>query len=95
MWRALRNRGLAGAKFRRQVPIGPYYADFLCHDAKLVVEIDGGQHASRDERARDARFAADGYRIVRFWNNDVMDNIEGVVTVLRRVLSETPSPSRP
>lgn len=80
MWRALREK-LPGTKWRRQVPIGPYFADFLCFSAKLIVEIDGGQHAEAvdyDQR-RTCFPEAQGYRILRFWNNDVMENMEGVL----------------
>ncbi|MSP83039.1 MAG: endonuclease domain-containing protein [Alphaproteobacteria bacterium] len=95
MWNALRNRVLAGGEVPAPGTIGPYYADFLCHEARLVVEIDGGQHIGRDETTRDARFAQAGFRIVRFWSNDVMRNLEGVLTALRRTLLETPHPPGP
>ena len=73
LWYVLRARRFSGFKFRRQVPVGPYIADFICFDRRLVVECDGGQHAesARDAR-RDAWFAAQGYRTLRFWNHEVM-----------------------
>ena len=89
LWYFLRDRRFQGAKFRRQVPVGPYVVDFLCVPARLVVEADGGQHAERvahdEERTR--FLAAQGYRVVRFWNNEVMENIEGVMEVIGRELA--------
>ena len=81
LWRQLRARQIAGARFRRQAPIGPYIADFACLDARLVIEVDGGQHAdgaSRDLH-RDAWLSRQGFRVLRFWNNDVLQNIDGVL----------------
>jgi very-short-patch-repair endonuclease len=72
LWLALRNRQLDGLKFRRQQPIGSYIVDFVCHEAQLVVEVDGGQHAEADEAIRSTRIESDGYRILRFWNHDVL-----------------------
>ncbi|MGE0665737.1 MAG: endonuclease domain-containing protein [Sphingomonadales bacterium] len=93
LWYALRDRRFEGFKFCRQFPIGPFFADFLCRREKLVVEVDGGQHADRVERdnARTAFLEAQGYRVIRFWNNDVLTNIEGVMTLVRLELPETPS----
>lgn len=88
LWRALRDRGLAGAKFRRQTPIGPYVVDFVCFDARLVIEIDGGQHANnnqQDER-RTAWLQSEGYRVIRFWNNDVIENLAGVLHAIESAL---------
>jgi len=80
VWYLLRDRRFAGAKFRRQVPIGPYIADFASIEHRLVIELDGGQHAEniRDVK-RDAFLAAIGWRVLRFWNNDVMKNRGGVL----------------
>ncbi|MCW5751814.1 MAG: endonuclease domain-containing protein [Alphaproteobacteria bacterium] len=81
LWFALRDRRLGGHKFRRQVVIGRFIADFLCPAHRLVVELDGGQHgegAARDA-ARTAWLEARGYRVLRFWNNDVLENMEGVL----------------
>ena len=81
LWSRLRNNQLHGLKFRRQVPLGPYVVDFLCQEAKLVVEIDGFQHASTidaDEQ-RTAWLAENGYRVLRFWNNDVLQELDGVL----------------
>ena len=83
LWFALRDRRFAGFKFRRQVPIDRFIADFVCFEARLVIEVDGGQHAgSLRDRLRDKWFAANGLRVVRFWNNEVLSNLEGVLTVL-------------
>lgn len=95
LWLHLRHRlKLPSGHFRRQVQIGSYIADFACHGLKLIIEVDGGQHASAiaydDERTR--RFEADGYRVLRFWNNDVMSNIDGVLEVIRRAMTTTPTP---
>src|SRR5439155_25057178 len=80
VWAMLRSRQLGGHRFRRQVPLGRYIADFVCHEARLIVEIDGGQHdpsvTSEIERSR--FLESQGYRILRFWNNDVQQNLEGV-----------------
>ena len=84
LWNRLRNRALNGPKFRRQVPLGPFVVDFVCFDARFVVEIDGGQHAANHERDRErtAWLEADGYRVVRFWNNEVLENIDGVLQTI-------------
>ena len=92
LWLALRDRRLQGVKFRRQEPIGPYVADFLCPEHGLVVEVDGGQHATADESRRDAFIEAEGFRILRFWNNEVLGNLEGVLT---RIVEAVGSPSPP
>ena len=79
LWRRLRDRRLGGAKFVRQQPIGPYYADFVCRACKLVVEVDGSQHAdSAYDDERDAALLALGYRVLRFWNADVLGSIDDV-----------------
>lgn len=80
LWQALRNRQLGGWKWRRQVPVGTYVVDFLCIEARLVVELDGGQHAEQvayDER-RTAFLEAQGLRVLRFWNHAVIEAREGV-----------------
>jgi very-short-patch-repair endonuclease len=83
LWVQLRDRRLADVKFRRQVPIGPFIADFCAEKYKLVIELDGSQHAgaSYDEK-RGARLAANGYRVLRFWNNDVFENMDGVLEAI-------------
>jgi very-short-patch-repair endonuclease len=80
LWSRLRDRLLANAKIRRQTPIAGYVADFVCEDAKLIVEVDGGQHAENErDDERTAVLEASGYRLLRFWNNDVMANLDGVL----------------
>jgi very-short-patch-repair endonuclease len=83
VWSMLRAGRLDGLKFKRQTQLGPYIADFVCFDQKLIVEIDGSQHAEseRDER-RDAYFAQAGYRTLRFWNNDALSNREGLAKAI-------------
>jgi len=96
LWLALRGRRFAGVKFRRQAAVGPFIADFICFDARLVIEVDGGQHAESvsDER-RDAWFTRNGFRILRFWNNDVLLNTEGVLTTIVDALAPvTPEPNQ-
>ncbi len=90
LWRHLRNRGLAGHKFRRQVPIGPYIADFVCLEKNLVVEADGGQHAERtaEDTRRTEFIEAQGFKVLRFWNNDVLQDIEAVLNVILSELIE-------
>src|SRR6516225_8891806 len=80
LWQMLRSRQTEGYRFRRQVPIGGFIADFVCHAARLIVEIDGGQHdpSSEAEASRTRFLEAEGYRVLRFWNNEVLDNPEGV-----------------
>jgi very-short-patch-repair endonuclease len=92
LWSRLRARQLQGFKFRRQVWLGGYVADFACVEARLVVEADGGQHDVRAEadRARTAALAREGYRVLRFWNHDILGNIDGVLMVISDAL---PSPS--
>ena len=94
LWRLLRDRRFVGYKFRRQHPIGPYIADFACVELRLVIEVDGGQHAGseRDER-RTAWLEAQGWRVVRFWNNDARQNAEGVMEAVRSVI-QYPHPPR-
>ena len=83
LWKRLRTIEIEGPHFRRQVPIGPYVADFACMAARLVIELDGSQHNGDANRARDARrtrwLESEGYRVIRFWNNDLTHNMEGVL----------------
>jgi len=93
LWRRLRNRELSGKKFRRQHEIGRYIADFVCTEAMLIIELDGGQHAKQVEYdGRRTRYLqAMGYRVLRFWNNDVLQDIESVLTVILDCLA-SPAP---
>jgi very-short-patch-repair endonuclease len=87
LWFALRDRRLAGFKFVRQEAIGKYVADFVCREKMLVVELDGGQHAdSASDRVRDPKLRAEGYRVLRFWNNEVLSNREGVLLAILSAL---------
>jgi very-short-patch-repair endonuclease len=81
-WLHAKNRGIGGMKFRRQVPVGPYIADFLCAEAALIVEIDGGQHGNERDAGRDARLQDMGYRVLRFWNADVLLNVTAVTETI-------------
>ena len=95
LWSELRDHRLAGAGFRRQVPIDGYIADFVCHAARLVIELDGGQHdwQQASDAMRTRRIEAAGYRVLRFWNHDVIGNLEGVLSEIQRALPPTPDPS--
>jgi len=90
LWQHLRYRNLGGAKFRRQHPLGSYIVDFVCLQKKLIVELDGGHHADDPVAARDRRRQHEletmGYRVLRFWDNDVLGNIEGVLQVIEEAL---------
>lgn len=93
LWLALRDRRLAGFKFVRQQPIGPYVVDLVCREQRLIVEVDGGQHADNPaDQERDAYLRALGYRVIRFWNSDVLGNIEGVLELLKSELERAPHP---
>lgn len=88
LWFALRDRRLGGFKFVRQEAIGPHIADFICRERRLIIEVDGGQHAeSEKDAARDAYLTREGYRVMRFWNNDVLGNREGVLLTILDALN--------
>jgi very-short-patch-repair endonuclease len=99
VWHSVRAHRFNGVSFRRQAPIGPYIADFISHAAKLIIEIDGGQHFEDAHEARDAirdaYLRARGFRVLRFNNHDVMKNRDGVLTVIAAVLGEAAAPSLP
>lgn len=82
LWAKLRNRGLAGHKFIRQFPLGPYFVDFACRESRLIIEIDGATHSATEEkaydRAREQYLKASGYRILRVQNADIYESIDGV-----------------
>jgi very-short-patch-repair endonuclease len=87
MWSLLRRKQLEGHRFRKQVPIGQYIVDFACLDARLVVEVDGGQHnESTSDVERDAWLRSQKFRVLRFWNNDVLTNPEGVMQMVLKAL---------
>jgi very-short-patch-repair endonuclease len=98
VWQILRSHQMKERKFRRQVPIGRYIADFVCHEARLIVEIDGGQHdrSSPREAERSVFLENEGYRILRFWNNEVLANLAGVQETIADELSRiTPTQTLP
>jgi len=105
LWAALRARQLDGLRFRRQHPIGSYIADFACLEKRLVVEVDGSQHAEPTQAAHDTRrtrwLESEGYRVVRVWTNEVLENLDGVTEQIRvealrlpSVRKRSPPPSR-
>jgi very-short-patch-repair endonuclease len=96
LWQALRGKQLHDARFRRQHPVGKYIADFACPDEKLIVELDGGQHQEQVayDEARTVFLRAQGWEVLRFWNNEVLENLEGVLAKIVEHL-ESPPPSQP
>jgi very-short-patch-repair endonuclease len=97
LWMILREGSIGGFAFHRQVPIGPFIADFVCHKAKLIIEVDGGQHdlGSAREVTRTEFLEREGYWVLRFWNNEVLSNLEGVHTVISGTLGEISPPPNP
>jgi very-short-patch-repair endonuclease len=88
LWNRIGNRQIDGHKFVRQEPIGGYVCDFVCSERLLIVEVDGGQHSeSTSDLIRDRRLAEDSYKVVRFWNNDALGNLEGVLLAIQSALS--------
>ena len=91
LWTRIRARQLGGFKFVRQEPIDRYYVDFICRKRRLIVELDGGQHAEhRQDKQRDNDLQALGYRVVRIWNNDVIENLDGALKSLLSELDNSP-----
>jgi very-short-patch-repair endonuclease len=95
LWLHLRDRRLAGVKFRRQFQIGPYFADFACPERRLIVELDGGQHAEREryDNNQTAYMRRTGWCVVLYWNDDVLLRIEHVVNALIAALARAPHPN--
>ena len=95
LWSYLGARRVVGIRFNRQVPIGPFICDFVSRGAKLIIEVDGGQHDANAvaDDTRTQLLERHGYRVLRFWNNEVMQNIEGVVNTIERTLADMPSPN--
>jgi very-short-patch-repair endonuclease len=93
IWQILSTHQMKGYKFRRQVPIGRYIVDFMCHEARLIVEINGGQHdrSSPQEAERSDFLQNEGYRILRFWNNGALANLDGVHQTIARELGHITS----
>ena len=102
LWKHLRARRFAGFKFRRQQPIGNYIVDFVCFEKKIIVELDGGQHShpsvKQKDNERDKWLEADGYKVLRFWDNEVLMNTKDVLEEIRKYCSNhpplSPLPSR-
>jgi len=94
LWQILRAHRFAGYKFKRQVPIDCYIADFVCFARRLIVELDGGQHAESDgDDRRDAYLRAQGFRVLRIWNDELFTNEEGVMTSILNALEQPPLPN--
>lgn len=96
LWLVLRAKRFNGLKFKRQVPIGPYIVDFCCNSKKLIIEVDGGQHNEafnkHQDRIRDKFFRSEGYQVLRFWNNDISCNLEGVYDRILEAVTDDLSP---
>jgi len=93
LWKYLRAKQMEGYKFRRQEPIGSYIVDFVCQEKRIIIEVDGGQHSVERERdnKRDNWLEEHGYKVLRFWNNEVLTNTEGILEVIRDYLNHPPS----
>lgn len=93
LWYRLRSRRFGGFKFVRQLPVGPYFADFACRERDLIIELDGGQHSgSLSDTVPTQALKAYGYGVIRFWNNEVLTNIDGVLQEIANHLKKPPSP---
>ena len=96
LWYRLRDRQVLGCKFVRQQPVGPYVVDFACRERDLIVELDGGQQGTANgilaDAARTEMLSQHGYRVIRFWNSDVLTNIDGVLQIIADRLEKAPSP---
>ena len=95
VWYRLRDRRLAGFKFRRQHSVGQYIVDFVCHEGRLIVELDGGQHSSQveEDSSRTKYLESRGFRVVRFWNHQVLGELDSLLAVIHGMLtSDPPSP---
>lgn len=93
LWSRLRRRQINGYKFRRQFPLGRYVADFVCLEARLIIEVDGGQHAKQtdEDKLRDKWLVSQDFRVLRFWNNDVLHETDAVMEAIMRALKATPT----
>ena len=91
LWNILKNRQFHNLKFKRQQPIGNYIVDFICKEAKIIIEVDGGQHNEKEnielDKIRTEFLESKGYKVIRFWNNEVYENIEGVIKRLEKELN--------
>lgn len=97
LWTHLRNRQIANAKFRRQIPVDRYIVDFICEQRKVIIEIDGGQHQQQiaHDQQRTAALEAYGYIVLRYWNNEVLSNVEGVLQEIEDALKNSTIPCTP
>jgi very-short-patch-repair endonuclease len=97
LWRGLRLHQMHGHKFRRQFPIGPYIVDFVCLEARLIVEVDGGQHADEKcgDAQRDAWLTTQNFRVLRYWNNQVLKELDAVLEDIAGALNPPPHPNLP
>jgi very-short-patch-repair endonuclease len=96
LWNQLRSRAIYGFKFVRQEPIGPYIVDFICRERRLIIEVDGGQHATdRRDTVRDRWLSDRHLRVLRFWNNDVLRNMDGVLETIANALQAESPPHPP
>jgi len=91
LWKDIRRRQRLGFQFRRQYPIGPFIVDFVCLEKKLVIEVDGGQHNAQKQydEARTSWLESRGFRVLRFWNNEVMREKEGVIQIIEDALADS------
>ena len=94
LWYHLRAKRFEGLKFRRQEPIGKYIVDFVCYEKRVIIECDGSQHLAQEKKdqKRDQWFQGQGYRVLRFWDNDVLQNTSGVLEKVYQICKESPSP---
>jgi very-short-patch-repair endonuclease len=90
LWSVLRSRQLNGFKFRKQVEIDGYVVDFICAEKRLIVEVDGGQHTPERDARRTSYLESQGFRLIRFWNHDVLQNMDGVWATIEMALGTTP-----
>jgi very-short-patch-repair endonuclease len=97
LWYALRYKTLPGLRFRRQMPVGNYIVDFCCLKSKLIIEVDGGQHAARQQYdlARTRFLESRGFRVLRLWDNEVLNNLDGAVEFIIEALGQSPHPHLP
>jgi adenine-specific DNA-methyltransferase len=94
LWSVLRSRQLGRFKFRQQVEIDGYIVDFLCPAKRLIIEVDGGQHTPERDARRTAFLESQGFTVIRFWNNDVIENLDGVWSAIEAALTMPPHPTR-
>ena len=92
LWFQLRQRRLDGLKFSRQIPVGPFICDFVCRDRMLVVELDGGQHSPESDAPRTFFLEKAGYQVIRFWNNELLENLDGVLEAICVAAKACPPP---